>query len=261
MLCAVKTNVIDTGDNRGDNFAYMAIHELIRAERQKQGLSQAKLAEMVGITQPAIKKIEAGQTQRSRYLIDIAKVLGIKMEAGNYRPGEDQIEEIAARLRGASDIEAASSSTELQAFVRRKPEPELLGRRDLPVFASVECGPGEMMVFSTDPIEIVPRPWFVEREPEAFGVVTASDSMEPVYEAGDITIVSPRAALVKGKDAIFTAEPTGGDFKASLKRYRGQTADVWRAYQFNPPEGQSHDLEFDRGVWRRALRVLGRFSG
>ena len=162
--------------------------------------------------------------------------------------------------------EEAIGSFDNRAVVERakqgyRPEPELLGKLDLKVFASAECGPGQMMVFSTDPIEVVPRPWFVEREPEAFGVVAAGDSMEPVHEAGDIVIVSPRAALVKGKDAVFTAEPTGGDFKASLKRYRGQTTTQWLATQFNPPEGQSKEVTFERGVWRRALRVVGKFTG
>lgn len=253
MLSSVKTDVIETADNRSDNFCCMEIHELIRAERQKRGLSQARLAELVGITQPAIKKIEAGQTLKSRYLSEIAKALAIDIEA-------IKVLDPAAGT-GSLLIEAQRvierGEEHLPSSVRRKPEPEFLGRRDLPVFASVECGPGEMMVFSTDPIEIVPRPWFVEREPEAFCVVTAGDSMEPVYEAGDITIVSPRAALVKGKDAIFTSETVGGDFKASLKRYRGQTADKWRAYQFNPAQ----DLDFDRAIWRRALRVVGRFNG
>lgn len=42
-----------------------------------KGLSQAKLAKAIGISQPAIKKIESGATTKSRYLHEIAEHLGI----------------------------------------------------------------------------------------------------------------------------------------------------------------------------------------
>lgn len=58
----------------------MTLAERIKKARQERGLSQAALAKAVGISQPAIKKIESGTTTRSRFIHEISGFLGI--EAG-----------------------------------------------------------------------------------------------------------------------------------------------------------------------------------
>lgn len=53
------------------------ICQRIRDERKRLGLSQAKLAEMVGASQQAVNRIENGETSRSQYLAAILDALGI----------------------------------------------------------------------------------------------------------------------------------------------------------------------------------------
>jgi len=42
--------------------------EIIRRRREELGWSQAQLGNRVGISQPAIKKIEAGDSRHSKFL-------------------------------------------------------------------------------------------------------------------------------------------------------------------------------------------------
>lgn len=51
--------------------------EEIRRAREAKGWSQADLARAIGVSQPAIQKIERGDVIKSKYLPDIAKSLGL----------------------------------------------------------------------------------------------------------------------------------------------------------------------------------------
>ncbi|MBU4610348.1 helix-turn-helix transcriptional regulator [Achromobacter sp. GG226] len=52
---------------------------LVRA-RQDARLTQVELARSVGVAQSVVSRIEAGDTQRSKYLIPIAQTLGVSPE-------------------------------------------------------------------------------------------------------------------------------------------------------------------------------------
>jgi transcriptional regulator with XRE-family HTH domain len=58
----------------------------VRAQRELRNLSQAALGKAVGVTQPAIKKIEAGDTKKSRYLADIERYFETH-PVGEQQPG------------------------------------------------------------------------------------------------------------------------------------------------------------------------------
>jgi len=145
--------------------------------------------------------------------------------------------------------------------MRVKPIPRFLGARDLPVYAAVEGGSGEMVIDSTEPVEIVPRPWYLKNVTAGYAVVVIGHSMEPRYEAGEIVVVNPKAALVRGKDAIITTATEGGDFRAMVKTYLGSTASAWRLRQYNPPSGEPADFEKSKKEWPFAFRVVGRYDG
>src|SRR5260370_18147676 len=53
--------------------------EIIRRRREELGWSQAQLGNRVGISQPAIKKIEAGESRHSKFLPKIAQLLSIPL--------------------------------------------------------------------------------------------------------------------------------------------------------------------------------------
>ncbi|MGO1079921.1 XRE family transcriptional regulator [Inquilinus sp. CA228] len=49
----------------------------VKLERERKGLSQTQLGERVGIRQQSIQLIEDGVTKRTRYVVDLAKALGV----------------------------------------------------------------------------------------------------------------------------------------------------------------------------------------
>lgn len=51
--------------------------ERILAARNARGVSQAELGRRIGVKQQSIYALEAGKTKRSRYVLDIARVLGV----------------------------------------------------------------------------------------------------------------------------------------------------------------------------------------
>lgn len=209
------------------------IGDKIRRAREAVALSQAEMATALGISQAGYAKIENGSTVRSRYLEEVLRFLKLDLEGNPVEAGQGGY----------------------------KAAPSFLGGRDLPVFSAVEGGPGEMVV-STDPIDMIPRPWFFERVKDAFAVVVIGDSMYPLYEPGDMVLVHPKLPPIRGRDAVFiTDNDEFGEFKATIKRLESMNTDVWRVRQFNPLEGQSATFELDRRTWTRAVRVVGKYVG
>jgi len=208
----------------------MASGEDIKRAREARGMSQSALASAVGITQPAIKKIESGQTLRSRYTIEIARFLG---------------------------LDGVDSPAQPQGY---RPPPEVFGDRDLPVYSAAEGGPGEMVV-STDPIDIVPRPWYMREVRDGYAVLIVGDSMEPVFEPGDMAIVNPRLPAMRNKNTIFvTGEhggAVGGEFRATVKRLVRWDQRSWYVRQYNEPK----EFALERREWPLALRVVGKYEG
>lgn len=211
----------------------MDVGDKIRELREARGWSQDELAERVGISQAAIVKIEKGQTTRSRFLPDIAKALD--------RP----IEELVGGRATPHGY---------------RPPPEFLGERDLPVFAAVEGGSGEMVV-STDPIDIVQRPWFLGTVKDGYAVLVTGESMEPAFRSGDLAIVNPRLGPQPSTDVILVADEKSGGFRASIKYLIKHEPHRWYLRQHNPPPGEQRDFWRTKKEWPKALRVVGKYSG
>lgn len=222
----------------------MITEQDIRALLQARGWRQAELAAAIGVTQPTVSRWLAGQLpdplaqERLRQLIDgaYADMPAIRPQPA-FGPGPAQ----AAPPRNPFGDRFASE-------------------RDLAVFAAVEGGPGDIVV-STDPIDIVPRPWFMGAVKDGFAVLVVGESMVPAFRPGDMAIVNPRLAPMRGKDHIFTQEGVDGSFIATIKHLRGWTEAEWQLEQFNPPEGGTARFSLPRTIWSRALRVVGKFDG
>lgn len=202
----------------------MEIHEKIKIAREERGLSQAQLAKAVGISQPAIKKIESGETQKSRFLPEVIRFLELDGQGlGRFIP---------------------SAGSEL-------------GRNnDLRIYAAAEGGPGEMVV-STDPIDIVQRPWYLRNVKDGYGVVIIGESMSPKFEPGDVVIVNPRLPPIRNKPAIFIAGEQTGGFTATIKLLIRETPAEWQVRQFNP----RREFVLPKKIWTKALRIVGSYEG
>jgi transcriptional regulator with XRE-family HTH domain len=148
--------------------------EIIRRRREELGLSQAQLGNRVGISQPAIKKIEAGDSRHSKFLPKIAQVLQIPLG------------DLDASLSGVVVPPVAGGGA------------RILGERDFPVHASAEGAPGQIIV-SAEPVDFTARPAPFIHVRDAYGLFITGTSMEPEYRRGDTALVNPHLPVIPGE--------------------------------------------------------------
>jgi transcriptional regulator with XRE-family HTH domain len=217
----------------------MVTEQDIRALLEARGWRQAELAAAIGVTQPTVSRWLGGQLPDPLAQERLRQLIG-----GAYA--------------GMPAIRPQAPPDPVRS--QFAPAREFLGERDLAVFAAVEGGPGDIVV-STDPIDMVPRPWYMGAVRDGFAVLVVGESMVPAFRPGDMAIVNPRLAPMRGKDHIFTQEGIDGSFIATIKHLRGWTEDEWQLEQFNPPPGAAPAFSLLRLQWRRAFRVVGKFDG
>lgn len=206
--------------------------------REARGWSQQEAADALGMSHSGYVKWERGDRGLSdKARSKIARVYGVS--------------------KASLEDDSAPPAPEPPANYR--PPPQFLGERTLPVFSAVEGGPG-FMVVSTDAIEFVSRPWYLGEVREGYAVLVVGESMSPAYEPGDMAIVNPKLPIVRGRTYIFAAEGDG-EFKATIKRLVGHTADYWEVEQHNPPTPEQKRFKLPKAQWPRALRVVGRYEG
>lgn len=225
------TSVIKTDDNPSSRLAGMEPGQLIKQRREAKGWSQAELGRLVGISQPAIKKIEDGDTSNSRFLPRVAAFLDIPL----------------------NDLDP-SMSTPSETI----PAKRLMGEQDFPIHASAEGGPGQIIV-SSDAVDWVPRPAPLAHVPGSYGLLVSGTSMEPEYRPGDTALVNPHLPIIGDEVYIFYAE-RHGEGRATIKHLRRQAPDAWHVSQWNPPDGGKKDFTLPRREWQWAHRVLGKYS-
>ena len=210
--------------------------ERIRAEREARGWSQVQLANRVGISQPAIKKIEAGEIRQSKFLPKIAQVLEIPL----------------------ADLDPTLTGVVMHGAPDVIPARRILGERDFPVHASAEGGPGQIIV-SSEAVDFMARPAPLIHVRDSYGLLITGTSMEPEYREGDTALVNPHLPVIGGEVYIFYAERPG-EARATIKYLRRATADKWLLSQHNPPDGTARDFALPRREWQWAHRVIGKYS-
>lgn len=195
----------------------------------------------VGVTAQAVSQWLSGETKPSlKTMMKIASYYRVNLDWLAKGEGDDPI------------IENAQHETSTLAINRVE---EVFGARDLPVFAAVEGGDGDLVV-STEPVELVPRPWYLGEVKDGYGVIVTGESMVPAYEPGDMAIVNPRLTHMRGKIHIFTAESENSHFKATIKRLVSVTETDWIVEQYNPYK----KFKLSKSIWTHAKRVVGKYN-
>jgi DNA-binding XRE family transcriptional regulator len=186
----------------------MSLADNVRKFRNRLGLSQKALADAIGVRQNTIAAIESGDTQRTRYLADIARVLQVNI----------------------TDLVPASGPSEGFAI----PRSDLIGARDLDLYGSVEAGEGGI-VRSNEPVDRIKRPAPLANVRDGYGVIVVGESMVPLLRPGDVVLVHPHLPP-KPEDLCLFISETEGEFKATIKEFRGQTKDLWKVRRYQPAE-------------------------
>lgn len=171
--------------------------------------SWAKLAKEIGVQSPnTIAAIEEGKTRKSKHLHDIARALQVRMV------------DLDPEYKGAETV--------------RIPAPVSSPDLDLKVYASVEAG-DDTIVLSNEPVQMTRRPASLQGIISAYGVIVHGESMDPAARPGDTVLINPHLPPRPGDLCLFFSEKDG-EFRATLKEYRGQTAETWLVKRYRPRE-------------------------
>ena len=175
----------------------MITGDQIKRAREAKGMSQSALAKLIGITQPAIKKIESGQTAQSKWLPQICVALDLPF-----------IPTMMDKVIGVEQLPEGVAPRDLEergVF----PTPLIRFPATVPIFNRSfkfknDFRPGSI-VYESYPVEDVPRPWFVKKSTTAIGLIVPDEDLSPIFEPGDIIIADPASVPIRGKFHVFSS--------------------------------------------------------
>lgn len=181
----------------------------VKKLRQRRDMAAAELARLVGVGIYTIQQIEKGVTQKSKYLPDIARVLGVSLKEIDPAQSKDV-------SRGTIALDEISSSGEVD------------------LYATTEAG-GGAMVMGSDPVGRVERPRSLAHIDGVYGVIVSGDSMGSVVRAGDVVVVNPHKHPRREDLCVFRIHENG-EFRSTIKEFISQTEDSWRVKRYFPEE-------------------------
>jgi phage repressor protein C with HTH and peptisase S24 domain len=193
----------------------------------------------------------SGKTQSA-----LAKALGVDPAAvsrmlreGGRRIQAEEIDVIKRFFReGNGDEEPADGHTII-------PGESLVGRRDLPIYASAEGGEGSI-ILDYDPVDHVKRPLPLESVRGGYGLIVTGESMIPACRPGDILLLNPHMPP-RVEDIVVLFRAFRSDTQATVKEYRGATDKIWRVRRYQP---QEEDFTLPRDEWRQCHVSVGKYS-
>lgn len=189
------------------------------------GLSQGDLAMRIGMTQQGIAAIESGKSSRPQKLRELARALLLSEDylLDDKQDPDTPLPADYVRTSGQA-VTSVIPGQMLEAG------PRLL----MPVFSGAQGGDGKLII-STDPIDRIRMPAFLENVPGAYGLYVDGESMVPAFYPGDTALVNPHLRPQRGKNVILYHTPPGGeDSEAIIKRLIGWNDRQWELEQWNP---------------------------
>jgi transcriptional regulator with XRE-family HTH domain len=175
----------------------MGYLEQLKALRKRRGLSQAKLAEIIGVEQPTVQRWESGNRMPDLESLDaLAKALGVT--PGSLLDG-DALVSIGPTLFIKGEVAAG-----VWRAAAEMPESEwktFTGRSD--VTASIE---------------------------HRFGLRVVGDSMDILYPPGTIiecVSVFGRAEITPGKRVVIVRKNDRQEYEATVKELVEQDGELW----------------------------------
>lgn len=225
--------------------------KLIKTAREKKGWSQADLGKRVGISQPAVKKIEAGETKKSKHFPKIGQVLEIplvQLDAALSSSGHGSVNHPDGNNRGGWNVQ-------LNAI----PAADLLGEADLPVYSIVQGGRGAL-VLENEPFTFIRRPKRLMGIRDGYGVLVIGNSMAREYNENDIAYVDPRLHPRKGDPCVFQGIREDGTVEAILK-YLERSPDASDTVYYVSQSNPEKKFTIRKADWQKCHVAVGKESG
>lgn len=217
----------------------------LRKAREKKGLSQAEVADLVGRDKSAISLLESGKRGTSvEFVARLARALDLN-------------EDWLAFGKGEMNISQQPTSNPDDVFTPNPiPGGDLVGaNRDLPVYAAARGGDGHVII-TFDPISYMKMPAMLQGVKGGYGLLLTGDSMVPAYRPGETALVNPNLPPARDEDVVLYHTSETDEHEAIIKRLIGFNDREWMLEQYNP---QKEFKEF-RADWPICHRVVGKYN-
>ena len=233
-----------------------AFAENVRMARERAGLTQPQLAELIGMSQQGIASIESGKVARPRKLRELAKALRVSeawllnetkllsedgMSKGEFDRSfpSDGYKELA---QVAASISAKPASTPNASF---PPRYEPFGGARVPLMGQTQAGMNGRFVLNGQTVAEVFCPPDLEGVAGAYAVLVYGDSMEPKFEAGETVWLHPYLPVRRGDYVVAQIHDDENEAPSSyIKQFISKTGSVLTLKQFNPAEGEDEIMTF-----------------
>ncbi|SMF81626.1 Phage repressor protein C, contains Cro/C1-type HTH and peptisase s24 domains [Azospirillum oryzae] len=164
----------------------------MRELRQAAGLSQEKLAELAGTSQPQINKLETGQRKMTvDWAVKLARPLGVE----------------PALLLGL-DMPAAPPAAPrptrpaLAPLLRTAPVPQAQAAASMPVRAAARGGVDQEMFLEDGPIDWIARPDYLKNARDPYAMYVVGESMMPRFRPAQLLHVNPHKPPAPGAGVV-----------------------------------------------------------
>ncbi len=205
-----------------------SVGDRIRRLRKSLGLTQVKLAQMLGIKAPSVVQWESDKTNLSgENLLNAAKLFGVTPDYILY--GGEIEQSAAPNMEMAQpDIHRIPVISYVQAGVWTAPN-EIR-----------ECD-GNMAYITTDH----------DLGQRAFAIVIRGNSMEPEFTEGDLVLIDPDEPLHPGDFVVAK----NGEEEATFKKYRprGYSEDGKEIFELAPLNDDYATMRSDR----QPIQIIG----
>lgn len=208
----------------------------------------SKLAEATGMSNDKItrsKELHSDDPKKRRQ-ISLQEIEAMAKFFGELPPG---FEQMTNWLHGSP---SSSSATRDPAHQTAKPTPNASfpprwqpfpADVRIPLRGHIAAGANGRFIMNGQDIAHVFCPPGLEGVEGAYAVQVDGTSGEPRYYHGETAWVNPHLKVRQGDDVIVQIIEDD-EVSSYLKRFVSRSADVLRLYQYNPGEGEQHELKF-----------------
>lgn len=169
---------------------------LINAIRTELGLSQAKLAELVGTSQQSIDRIEKGTTSHSRFIEPILNVLFQLTTSDDARDKIAAIREYTIHIHTSEEI-VAIRSREMYERDDNTTTTSNIGSEFSPIYA---INDGKLSAYK---VEEIIRPYKFRNIYDLYGILVPDNKMSPAYLYDDTVLFNPNIPARPGNDVLM----------------------------------------------------------
>ncbi|MBY6260670.1 helix-turn-helix domain-containing protein [Azospirillum sp. 412522] len=164
----------------------------MRELRQAAGLSQEKLADMAGTSQPQINKLETGQRKMTvDWAVKLAGPLGVEPAA---LLGLDMPAAPSSALRPARPA--------LPPLLRAAGVPRAQTAASMPVRSAARGGVDQEMFLEDGPIDWITRPDYLKNARDPYAMYVVGESMMPRFRPAQLLHVNPHKPPAPGAGVV-----------------------------------------------------------